>query len=296
MDCKDRELTAFHPFPRIVSRETAAMSQCASKHSPKLERDGRVACIWLCDADKRNALDACALEVLELRCKEARVLVEQHDVDVVVLRSEGAAFCAGFDLAACAEDPSRVAELLTRLSACVQEFRAIDAPLVARVQGAALAGGCALLTACDFVVVAADSQLGYPTHRIGISPAISIPTLFSRMGARARAMLMANELMNGRTALEHGLATHCVDRGEDLDAAVTTLVERLLAKGPLAMRATKQWMRRIEECDSGEFGRACGRDAGALTDARDASIALASGEEFANMLRAFWASRAKARE
>ena len=62
------------------------------------------------------------------------------------------------DLTLHPEDPRRVEELLIRLSACVRGLRAIDAPIIARVQGAALAGGCALLTGCDFVVVAADED------------------------------------------------------------------------------------------------------------------------------------------
>ncbi len=262
---------------------------------PILEHDGRVARLTLRNAHKRNALDASALDSLRTCVRDAHQFVEEGRVDVVVLRSEGAAFCAGFDLAACVEEPARVAELLTLLSSCVRGLRALNAPVVARVQGAALAGGCALLTACDFVVVAADSQLGYPTHRIGISPAISIPTLLSRMGPRARAMLMANELLDGRAALQHGLATHCVDASDQLDAAVDALIATLLAKGPQAMRATKRWLRTLEEVDSGELGRAHGRDEFALTAARDASLALAHGEEFAVMLRAFWESRSEGR-
>jgi enoyl-CoA hydratase/carnithine racemase len=176
----------------------------------------------------------------------------------------------------------------------VQSLRALDIPVVARVQGAALAGGCALLTGCDFVVAAKDAQLGYPTHRIGISPAISIPSLASRMGPAARALLVGNDIVDGATAHARGLATHAVDAA-DLDAEVDALVARLLQKGPAAMRATKRWIRTIEERGAGDLGSVPPRDAAAMARARDASMALASGAEFATMLRAFWASRAQAR-
>jgi len=214
--------------------------------------------------------------------------------DAVLLAGDGPAFCAGFDLATCAQEPRAVEELLHGLSACVTALRAIDVPVVARVQGAALAGGCALLTACDFVVVARDAQLGYPTHRIGISPAVSVPSLFSRMGAHTRALLVSNEIIDGEAALTRGLATHCAEPAA-LDGAIDALVAQLLAKGPQAMRATKRWIREIEERGAGDLGPVAARDEAAMIAARDASVALASGEEFATMLRAFWASRSQTR-
>ena len=252
----------------------------------------RIARITLRDAQRRNALDARALEALRTAIES--LAADDGGADVVVLAGDGPAFCAGFDLAGCAEEPRRVEELLHGLSACVRGLRALDMPIVARVQGAALAGGCALLTGCDFVVAANDAQIGYPTHRIGISPAISIPSLFSRMGAAARALLVSNELIDGPTAVARGLATHTVDAAR-LDAEVDALVARLLAKGPQAMRATKRWIREIEERGAGDLGPVPPRDADAMAAARDASMALASGDEFAMMLRAFWASRAQAR-
>ena len=259
-----------------------------SRMSVRSEHAGKVARVTLETPARRNALDEASLGALA----DALARVRDGDADVLVLSGEGSAFCAGFDLARCAEDPRAVEPLLLGLSACVRALRELDIPVVARVQGAALAGGCALLTGCDFVVVAEDAQLGYPTHRIGISPAVSIPTLVSRMGPAARALLVANELVDGRSALRLGLATHCVP-ADRLDAAVEALVASLCAKGPAAMRATKRWIRAIEERGGGDIGPARGRDARAMEKARDASIALASGDEFAAMLRAFWAARGR---
>ena len=251
----------------------------------------RLARITLGDPARRNALDARMLrELLDCIDRAAR----DTTADAVLLAGDGPAFCAGFDLATCAQEPRAVEELLHGLSACVTALRAIDVPVVARVQGAALAGGCALLTACDFVVVARDAQLGYPTHRIGISPAVSVPSLFSRMGAHTRALLVSNEIIDGETALTRGLATHCAEPAA-LDGAIDALVAQLLAKGPQAMRATKRWIRDIEERGAGDLGPVAARDEAAMIAARDASVALASGEEFATMLRAFWASRSQTR-
>ena len=270
---------------------TTSAAQTARDAGCSLDIQRRVARIVLRDPARRNALDA---RTLALFAAHLDAVAGDDAIDAVLIAGEGAAFCSGFDLAGCAEEPRRVEELLVGLSLCVQRLRALDVPVVARVQGAALAGGCALLTGCDFVVAATDAQLGYPTHRIGISPAISIPSLFSRMGPAARALLVSNEIIDGPTALARGLATHCVAPGA-LDAEVDALLERLLAKGPQAMRATKRWIRSIEERSAGDLGPVPARDAAAMTAARDASLALASGEEFATMLRAFWASRAQSR-
>jgi methylglutaconyl-CoA hydratase len=271
---------------------------------PELRRDGRVARITLRDPARRNALDERSIARLEAVIREASALCERtgagdgaadEAVDLVVVAGEGAAFSSGFDLAACADEPRRVEPLLAGLSACVRALRGVPAPVVARVQGAALAGGCALLTGCDFVVVAPDAQLGYPVHRIGISPAVSAPSLFSRMGPRARALMLSGEIVDGARAAREGLATHVSRDAGSLDAEVDALVERLLAKGPLALRATKAWIARIEELGAGDLGRAPGRDDDAFAATRDASMALAAGDEFATMLRAFWSSRRGAR-
>ena len=110
------------------------------------------------------------------------------------------------------------------------------------------------------------------------------------MGPAARELALSNDIIDGQAAFVRGLATHTVAR-EMLDAEVDALVARLLAKGPLAMRETKRWMRAIEERGAGDLGPARMRDAAAMIEARDASVALGSGEEFATMLRAFWAAK-----
>lgn len=256
---------------------------------PDTRIDGRLARISLRDPARRNALSVDALAEMQ---RLIGSVASNRAVDALVIEGEGASFCSGFDLSLCADEPARAADLLNGLGACVASLRALDIPVVARVQGAALAGGCALLTGCDFVVAAADAQLGYPVHRIGITPAVSAPTLYSRMGPAARALMMSGEIIDGRTAFARGLATHCVEP-DRLDAEVDALAARLLAKGPVAMRATKRWIRAIEERGAGDIGPARGRDAAATSAACAGSVALVEGDEFASMLRSFWSARSE---
>lgn len=279
------------PHNRVATGQSIGRTDAMqpSPPLPRLTLVGRLARIDFCDAARRNALDAAALGGL---VESIASVGATAGCDALLIAGEGPAFCAGFDLAGCAEEPRRVETLLSLLSDAVGALRALDIPVVARVQGAALAGGCALLTGCDFVLVARDAQVGYPVHRIGISPAVSVPSLLSRMGPAARALMMSNELLDGETAHARGLATHCCDASA-LDAEVTALLERLLAKGPVAMRATKRWIREIESRMAGDLGNTPPRDRRTTHAARDASLELARGEEFSVMLRAFWAARAQ---
>lgn len=260
---------------------------------PALEVAGRVAIVRLRDPARRNALDAQAIDALLARIRDAVGAAAAGTADAILVRSDGAAFCAGFDLSACADDPPAVRHLLRRLAECVGELRATDVPVVARVQGAALAGGCALLTGCDFVIAASDAQIGYPVHRIGISPAVSAPSLRARIGGRARGVLIGNELVDGEGARVLGIATEVAQDESGLDEAVDRLLVRLLAKGPAAMRATKAWMREVERRDAGDLGRAAALDDRMAGAALAASVGLGEGEEFATMLRAFWSARTK---
>src|SRR5262245_50346322 len=140
----------------------------------KLTIHGPIATIALNDPPRRNALGLQMFEALEAAIDRVRNSASVH---VVLLTGEGDSFCAGFDLAAAVDDPTLMATFIRRLSAALRDLRRLPQVVVACVPGAAVAGGCALLTACDFAFVAPDAQLGYPVHRLGVSPAVTIPTL-----------------------------------------------------------------------------------------------------------------------
>ncbi len=246
---------------------------------------GRHGTLTLADPSRRNAMGNAMFAALDaaLSAAETRAAAESGErIDVLLLRGEGAAFCAGFDLGACAERPELLADFVRALSGCVQRLRALPCPVVAQVQGAALAGGCAVLAGCDFVIVAPDAQLGYPVHRIGVSPAVNLPALLANaLPGRVRALTMGGALLDGRAAVAHGLATHCAATAEALPAESAAMVDRLLAKGPEALRATKRWLNELD--GSGDAAR--------YPAAAEASAAAAMGAEFPAMLRDFWAKQ-----
>jgi enoyl-CoA hydratase/carnithine racemase len=250
--------------------------------------------ITLADPTRRNPLGEAMFTALHERLLVAAVACDDRllgadglpkGADVVVIRAEGHSFSAGFDLAACVDRPALIADLVHELSRTVQALRKLPVPVVASVPGAALAGGCAVLAGCDFVVVAPDAQIGYPVHRIGVSPAVSLPALTAGAGhGRARAITLGGDVVDGPNAVRLGLATHCAATPDALDAETDRLVANILSKGPHALRATKAWLNELD---------------GSVDEARHlhaemASAAAADGDEFASMLRAFWATRKQA--
>ncbi|MEI6474183.1 MAG: enoyl-CoA hydratase/isomerase family protein [Planctomycetota bacterium] len=247
--------------------------------------------ITLADPTRRNALGAAMFSALNERLMVAALAADDrlttHDgtrvgADVLVIRGEGHSFSSGFDLGACVAHPEHLRTLVLELSRTVQAIRTLPIPVVCEVRGAALAGGCALLAGADFVIVSPDAQVGYPVHRIGVSPAVTLPVLLANAGpGTTRGVTMGGSIHDGLSAVRAGLATHCAASPESLAHECNILVASLLTKGPLAMRATKHW---ITELDGSTDEARCHH-------ASEASAAAAEGDEFAEMLRDFWQRR-----
>ncbi len=236
------------------------------------ELDGHVATVAMNDPDRRNALGLAMFDALDAAIHEVS---SNDEVNVVLLCGRGKSFCAGFDLTAAKEDPAIMAVFIRRLSAVLRSLRRIPQPVVAVVHGAAIAGGCALVSACDLVVVSATAKLGYPVHALGVSPAVTIPTLMPAIGAgAARSLLMGGALIDGAGAKRIGLADRVSpdDAGAQRDAR--EICNTIAAHGTTAVRATKAWLNELE---------------GALDDTRfdgpmRATAELAAGKESQAML------------
>lgn len=244
-----------------------------------LRINNRIGTIALDDPARRNALSIAMFDALD---KALAQLTKANDISVMILRGEGKAFCAGFDLAAAAENPRLIGDLIGRLSRTMRTIRRMPQVVIAAAHGAAIAGGCALLSACDFVIVSRATQLGYPVHRIGVSPAVTIPTLQQMIGpGAARTLLMNGELVDGEAAHRFGLATHLVERDEDVPSAAQSLAERIAGHGPHALRVTKAWLNELDGSLDDDLFDAPAED----------SAMLGSGDEAAAMLRAYWSTK-----
>jgi methylglutaconyl-CoA hydratase len=206
------------------------------------QKENGVLQITLHDPEKRNALGIAMFNGID-----EGLLQVTNRTGCVLLSGEGNAFCSGFDMKACTNDLSILSTYITRLSILIRSLRRLPVPVVCAAHGTAIAGGCAILTGCDFVVGSINGMYGYPVHRIGISPAVTIPTLFQKLGhGRARALVMSGELINGTDAFSIGLLSHLEESDEKVVPRAIELAESLAQKPPQAMQATKQWLNELD--------------------------------------------------
>jgi methylglutaconyl-CoA hydratase len=204
--------------------------------------NNRIARITLNRPEKRNALNAELVTELASAFEEAK---KDSQVKVIVLAAAGEAFCAGADLAYLQhlqkftyaenlEDSSRLKNLFFSMYT-------LPKVIIAQVQGAALAGGCGLVTVCDFAVSAATAKFGYTEVRIGFVPAIVAPFLIKKIGeGKARQMLLSGAIVSAQDAAQLGLVSHVVEQ-EKLEAETTKLATQLVSSNSsesLAMTKT----------------------------------------------------------
>jgi len=226
--------------------------------------------------ESRNAISPALIDALDATIA---AVAADPATRVCVVAGEGKSFCAGMDLKEVAADPAAMGGMLRSLSKVARQIRRLPMPTIARVQGAAIGGGCGLMVVCDFAVTHAGAKLGFPEVDLGICPAVVAPWLVKRIGAGpARAMLLAGGTMSGQVGFERGLATHLVDEDSHLDEAVMGLANRLAAGGPVAMRATKQWLNALDGS----------MDDAVLDESAEISARIVTGEEAQSRLAAMW--------
>lgn len=214
------------------------------EETARLEIHGNVARLTLNRPDARNALSIELLHALHARADE---LGRRSDVVVAVLAGEGKSFCAGMDLKAVLNEPGAPERLLSSLAEFTIKLRALPQITVASVQGAAIGGGCGLVTVCDLSITHADSRMGFPEVDLGVCPAVVAPWLVRRIGAgRARRVLLSGGLMSGRDAHALGIVTDVVETADDLAAATANMAGRIAQGGPIALRATKSLLNQID--------------------------------------------------
>jgi methylglutaconyl-CoA hydratase len=209
-----------------------------------LSTSGPVARLSLNRPEARNALSIDLMHELHTRVDEAAARAE---ITVLVLTGEGKSFCAGMDLKAVLDDPQAPGVLLHSLADLTLKIRRLPAVTLAKVNGAAIGGGCGLACVCDIALTHADSKMGYPEVDMGVCPAVVAPWLVRKIGAgRARRVLLSGGVMPGQAAFDLGMVDHVVPTAADLDAAAESLAARLAGGGPHALRATKDLLNRLD--------------------------------------------------
>jgi methylglutaconyl-CoA hydratase len=190
--------------------------------------------------DKRNALCPLLIEELTQAIREA----ETCDCGVVILTGAGPAFCAGLDMehlstvqAHTPEENRRDSENMARVLRTLYDF---PKPVIAAVNGHAIAGGMSLATIPDFTLAVPEAKFGYSEVKVGFVPSIAASFLLRQVGEkRTRDILLSGRLMKAHEALDIGLVTQIVN-AEELMQTAQALAQCLLMNSPQAMHEVKR--------------------------------------------------------
>jgi enoyl-CoA hydratase/carnithine racemase len=214
----------------------------------RIERSGAVLTIVIDREARRNALNEAVALGIAAGLDHAEA---DRAIRAVVLTGAGdKAFCAGGDLRPSADgtpfsidaaNPSHyVATLLRRMDAC-------RLPLIARVNGHALAGGFGLVCACDLAVARDDALLGVTEVKVGLFPMMILPYLLRVLPYRTMMeMCLSGEPVSGAAAASAGIINYAVPAA-DLDVKTAWLVERVATKSPTGIRLGKQALSKVRE-------------------------------------------------
>ena len=181
---------------------------------------------------------------LDLFSAALTIANSDRSVRAIVLTGAGdKAFCAGADLQSGQSFQFDYAEPTQGFANLLRLSRQMTVPMVARVNGACMAGGMGLLAMCDLAVAAPHAQFGLPEVKVGVFPAQVLSVLNGLIGARALTELcITGEPIGAEEALRLGLINRV---SEDLDAGVDALLKRFLDKSPAAIRRGLYLMKRI---------------------------------------------------
>jgi methylglutaconyl-CoA hydratase len=215
----------------------------------RYQTENRIAYITLNRPDKRNALNA--ETVTEL--KDAfRLAKDDKGVKVIVLSGEGKAFCAGADLGYLQQlQTNSYEENLADSQHLMQLFLQIythPKPVIAAVNGHALAGGCGLATVCDFSFSVPEARFGYTEVKIGFIPAIVKVFLLRKIGeGRAKELLLGGQLIDADKAAQWGLINEVVQT-DTLNARVAAFADMLCTQNSgQSMALTKEMIGKVQE-------------------------------------------------
>jgi methylglutaconyl-CoA hydratase len=211
--------------------------------------EGDVATITLNRPDKRNAISPEMIGDLLKVLDEA----ESSAARVVILTGAGSAFCAGMDLEALCNLATQTQEQhvadAERMGKMFYRVYSFPKPLIAAVNGAAIAGGTGLATLADFTLAVPQAKFGYTEARIGFLPAVVSVFLLRQVGEKiARELLLTGKIFGAAEAHRLGLVTEIV-APDTLMSAARDLARTLAALSPTSLALTKRLILRWNEAE-----------------------------------------------
>ena len=215
-----------------------------------VERDGHVVTLTMNRPERKNALSS---EMLARMDDAWQMIEDDDDIRVAILTGAGGDFCSGMDLKAFAsgmqedEYTKRFAEDADLAWRALLRHRRLGKPLIAAVEGYALAGGTEILQATDIRVAGQSARFGVSEARWGLFPlggsAVRLPRQIPY--TMAADLLLTGRHLTAAEAREIGLIGHVVPDGEALTKALE-LATAIAANGPLAVQAILRTIRETE--------------------------------------------------
>ncbi|MBI4896988.1 MAG: enoyl-CoA hydratase/isomerase family protein [Actinobacteria bacterium] len=207
----------------------------------EVNRDTHVATLTLNNPDKLNAFDR---ELVDAWAEGLALLAADREVHAIVITGAGKAFCAGGDLATLAEDAAPIERkrfLTDHVHRVERAMRAVEQPVIAMINGAAMGAGLDMALLCDLRIAAEDAKLGEAYARLGLVPGDGGAWLLPRLigPARALELLWTGRVLTGAEAADWGLVNSAVSR-DRLSEETYALAERLAAGPQLAQRLIKK--------------------------------------------------------
>ena len=215
------------------------------------EKKDRIGIIILNRPDKRNALNSIVIDELKAAFHD---FASDSDVKVIILRASGTVFSAGADLQYLqqlqknsyqenVEDSKRLKELFL----LIYNLKKV---VIAQVQGHAIAGGCGLMTVCDYAFAVPEAKFGYTEVKIGFIPAIVLVFLLRKISeARAKELLLSGQLIAADRAYEIGLLSKVVP-ADNLSAFAEDFATDLAnSNSASSMGQTKQLISDVQGMD-----------------------------------------------
>ncbi|MGW8590640.1 enoyl-CoA hydratase [Dietzia sp. NPDC055877] len=204
----------------------------------RVERSGPIARVILDRPERRNPL---SLQMMRDATAAIRVLGGDPSCGVVVVTGSGPALSAGHEISEMVDRTlEQEREVFTTCVELMESVQAIRQPVIAEVQGHAVAAGCQLVATCDLAVAVESARFGTPGVKIGLfcsTPMVAVSRSIGRK--RAMQMLLTGETIDAATAVDWGLINEAVP-ADRLRARVDELAARIADASPLTLEIGKQ--------------------------------------------------------
>ena len=209
----------------------------------------KICTITLNRAEKRNSFNPQLVADLKSAFKSAE---DEASVKVILLKAEGEVFSAGADLAYLQSlQNNSYDENLADSQSLMELYKLIytlSKPVIAQIEGAAIAGGCGLAAVCDFAIAVHEAQFGYTEVRIGFVPAIVMVFLLRKISERnAKELLLTGKLISALKAKEIGLINEVVPKKIIAETVLNFAKEIILHTSRASLKSTKQMIAAVQE-------------------------------------------------